>query len=95
MTAFEVVVLTPTHRDWPSQFTTRLGSAAPASLATMGNISLLAKRTKPIRSHLTNRADYPSHSSILGLTTSRFPAITVLHIDLHANVHAASRHFCL
>lgn len=44
MSAFELVVLTSKHHDWPSQLTTRLESAAPASLTAVGNLSILANR---------------------------------------------------
>jgi predicted Rossmann fold nucleotide-binding protein DprA/Smf involved in DNA uptake len=42
--AFEVVAVTRTHPDWPTQLTKRLGSGVPATLKTMGNISLLRNR---------------------------------------------------
>ena len=44
MSTFEVVVLTASHPHWPSQLTTRLENATPASLAAIGYISLLANR---------------------------------------------------
>lgn len=39
--ASEVVAVTRTHPDWPTQLTKRLGSEAPATLKALGNVDLL------------------------------------------------------
>ena len=44
MTAFKVVAIAPTHPSWPPHLATRLESAAPVTLAALGNIDLLAAR---------------------------------------------------
>ena len=66
------------------------GLRRPASTSrTIGKFRCSSRSSQLSSSLLAPR------SSILDLTTSRFPALTVLHIALQANVHTAFRRFCL
>lgn len=81
MSALEVFTLNATHPRWPSRLTTRLGNAAPTSIAVIGNTSLLAKRKTALfcSAHTPGNAILCAHDTARRLRDEGVTVISGFH----------------